>query len=518
MNFMSRELNVKIAKLTNNAFSKKKKSILSDWKTPNDDIVIPYFGRLSNYILGNVKGKCVANQLSQNKPSMFGLTLFESIQFKVLQMIESIISIHETEISSEQEFIDFAKKVGIIHRSNELLTSSEFYETKKFNTMFSIDGIEWWFNEMFGLHTCSSISNKQKDPIYCFDYTDLADIEVRKGYSRLGGVIEMKLINGRLMFHRLNGSSTPSKDQIRLALTSSLASMTIKYHALYLHYLTSNNINYHLLKIDIKTSCIKRLLSPITVEPFGVNEIGVFTLLTRGGFPRIFNLSKKGMNAYWTKSSKSFDLRKTLDITKTFPDTRDTTFNVSLFKSSPIQREMCMWWNVISYHCSDFINNSLINEPDETYADIERFLSIIRTNYPNTIIQYHSNLDPMANKQYNIVRNTIEICTMLLFTGVAHETVSNPTMFKSFGNPFIMSSTLRNDDKGLSKEIDGIKWMSVLAATSMPSFLLANNNADVGIDKDEKKLFTKFSNDLFNLDIPKTSILHPSNVESSVRW
>ena len=470
-------------------FNEKRIDVKNNLLVPSVHQTHQVFGRITYKLLD--KSKHFLLQCS-NEQTTKELSLYMSLKYTIIRyMLRSC----DNPLTTEEDYFDTLRLLGFQQLP---LTHDAFYKSKSFNDLCSIAGIEWWFNEQFGISTVAEISHEVLGTYFIFDYTRLGAFKYRRGFEKLGGMVKLKLEDGKLKFHSINDTKHPTAYEIRLLLTSSVTYMTVITHALYQHMLAGNNVNY-ILESCQPTSFIRRLLSPITVNAYESNEVAAVTLLGKSGVNMMFNMSYSDFYKNLNLMKNQFDFRQEFDFRKTLDG-----MDASDYHDMPLQLDMVKWWTAITTHVDAFVDQAL--SYDTAIRDMDEFLQKMNRQYYK-----------LSVPSQDVVEATKEICAMCLFLPVQHELLSNPSMMNIVGNPFIFPSTYLTKNKP-SRLVDSVRTAIVASATSLTSFKFTDDNTSIAINNNERTLLTKFASTIKSLDIDPSSIVHPSNIESSIRW
>ena len=193
----------------------------------------------------------------------------------------------DEEWKDENHFLNEIKKYEFVYN----IPSSNSLKDKNNRKIIlsSKEGFEYFFNDIVGIHLFDVIDYNKDSILYKFDMNILKNIDHKKNHLQLGGNIFLKLENKKIFLSNEN----LNVDELKKLLTSFLIINNLSYHA-NLHVF-SNNFNLFLKKnLDLDNS-VMRFLSYIRLEPYGVNEVAVITLLSKAGFEVSTNLSEKGI-------------------------------------------------------------------------------------------------------------------------------------------------------------------------------------------------------------------------------
>ena len=223
----------------------------------------------------------------------------------------------------------------------------------------------------------------------------------------------------------------------------------------------------------------------------------------------MFNFTHDGLLEYINDYSKVFNIRMSLDYKNIVKKEIDTV------DKYPIMVHIKRWWEIIYIFVEEYINYNYPNIIDE---ETKTFLQILANEYTDIMKDY-------VNYNYE---NLIDICTMFIFANIVHEIYSNPTTAKIFCNPFLLSSTWKeNDSPNIVNHInylsEQLKTNAIAYATSLQSKLLNSDFSYLAINEDEKKIFKNFQKNINNFinEFGKNEplpILHPINIDCSIRF
>lgn len=389
---------------------------------------------------------------------------------------------------------------------------------------------------------------------YIIDINELAKYEHRKGYWKTNGELFLTFKEGiGFQFFKLNmdGNTYTEGDDLefpmRKFMTGVFTITTIRKHLSGCHFEVSDKANVIIEKELSTTNPVRRLLGPISFDPYRTNENSANALLGQSTLVAQFtNLSVEGVNEYLMDTRKTFDLRQlvnTADIlerstgqnitsadlayimgadvnpTNEISDERRAWW-VNVLRTLPSGNHLCKWWGIIYQFAHDFIN---LHYPyDYITADVQHFMEVTYQAYPN------------FKREQSDKQNLIELSASLLNVCLIHEMYSNPIAGSFYENPFVQTTTwLENDSARLVDHISNMSGCFSLLVTSYGTQLTSKKLGDDfthlcgGYKKDEEiKIFKRFQKEIAELKewfeengFSKESYpLHPDNIECSVRW
>jgi hypothetical protein len=166
-----------------------------------------------------------------------------------------------------------------------------------------------------------------------------------------------------------------------------------------------------------------------------------------------------------------------------------------------------LWYNCIR----EFVSNFLSIQPSFDYG---KFINLLKENYCGIYDETKKSFD-----------NIIDICTMFIFSNIIHECCSNSKVSKLSTNPFTISTTWKqNDSLNVNDKINnlgeqlGINYVAYV--TSLEAIRLTDKRwiEICCVNDTEKQIYSAFIKKSLKLDIPKDTILHPSNISSSISY
>jgi hypothetical protein len=400
-------------------------------------------------------------------------------------------------------------------------------------------------------------------PRYCIDISELENYEHRDGYWKTNGYALFDYVDGALSFAELhmdgnvltdtNDANTTSDRMLEFGLMKFIVGLTaiqtIKYHLAYTHVQVSDKLNTLIEKELDPTNPIRRLLTIISYEVYGVNEGSMLFILGENGvLSGASNVTQKGVRDYIKDSYERFDFREIMDVaritalgtgvgitTKEMADIFPRSANKDA-KYSDMSAVDVQWWR------TNLSNIPMVNRLAEWWHIVYRFSdSFVNIHYPTQYVSQNTKhfLDRMKS-EYEMTEEKsdkeflIDICAMALMVGVIHEQYSNDTIANLAMNPFVLSlSWKENDSMELTDHINDFSNQMYLTLTFLGTKLgskrLHGNFEHLcsGPHKDQELVvFRKFQADILHyikeLDEAgngkETTILHPENVECSVRW
>ena len=367
--------------------------------------------------------------------------------------------------------------------------------------LISKSGIERFFTDVVGMpfFDVEYVNIKNKEIRYSLNMDVLKNFEHRHDHVILGGKLQFKLACGRL---RLLDDNLTDADLRRL-MVSFMVFNNIRYHGM-LH-IFSNNFNYFLVKNIDAEHPVMRFLSYIRLEPFGVNEVAVTTLLAPSGFAMTSNLSVDGLYAAvkYFQSTKPFEqvCNPGYGYDKFgIPIELVHDMIAPILPEGSVMRDALVWWKLMYDYAAEFFENT--NEDS-----LKEFIELMTNTR-----EYQSLVD--HNKSAR--QNTICICAKLLYMGVAHEMMSNRLLCMYASNPYILPSTLRKGSK-TSNVASTIRAASLWNSTNMPSSTFDDEKwvKLVCRTKEEREVTEHFQKGVRTIS---EGILRYSEVETSIRW
>jgi hypothetical protein len=236
---------------------------------------------------------------------------------------------------------------------------------------------------------------------------------------------------------------------------------------------------------------VSKLLYRYRINPYEINEIASLTLFSNNGISLSFNLTQNSVVNYYNDTVANFNFRDIIDIDK-----------LKSYPKKNINNEMILWWDCIFNFVSLYLNDI-----DENDIELNMFLNILNKEYPNILLCK------------SMKQNIIDICSLILFSPIIHELYSNPELTKIISNPFIISTSWKNNNS--TDLIDKINNLSeqlnlnlIAYKTSYDS--LNYNDKKLIEETDKKNIVTDFYNNINKLPININSIIHPTKISSSI--
>lgn len=364
----------------------------------------------------------------------------------------------------------------------------------------------------------------QNNTLYgVLDTSELRKYKKKKGYAELNTQAHFLFSNKTTTFHHcvVDGktftTNTPGHDfAIRQCMTALATLITIRKHLVECHILGADQLNVLIEKHLNKENPIRRLLSIITVRPYLSLERAVLSLLDKTGFAKMFNMTHTGFLAYIKYCIENFDIRDSLDFKHYFEQEVPHRHRSTLKKCVPICNHSLKWYDIIHEFTTSFVAHTyptkIINK------DTKIFLNKLCHTYPGIFKNNKSLFD-----------NLIDVCTIALFVNILHEMYSNPPTSQISTNPFYMSfiwksntSLKLHDHITNYSEQQKINYMAF--TTNLSSKLLKSDFTNLTRSPEERTIFKQFQRNIeaFGRELDKTfpvkPILHPDNIECSLRW
>jgi hypothetical protein len=347
------------------------------------------------------------------------------------------------------------------------------------------------FNDILDNYIGYGLVLKKKNN-YVIDAQYLQQFEIRKGYSNLNCII---YLDNKMHFDycKINGQKRSDDFAIRECITAMTTIVTMKQHLFEIHFLISDNFHLLLNEID-KSNPIYRVLIPTTSNTYKVTENGVITLFGQTGFCSWFNVTRDGLVQYYNYTKQTFKIRDVL-IPKQLPG------------KSAVHKHQHLWFNCIR----NFVSEFLAIQPK---LDSKDFINVLKKNY-----------DGIYDETKSEMENVIDICTMMIYANIIHESCSNSKLQKSPTNPYTISTSWKqNDSSKLSDKINNLGEQTeanyIAHVTSIEAIRLDDKQwiNRCCVNEKEKKIYKKFRTSILNLDIPEDAVLHPKNVSSSISY
>ena len=394
-------------------------------------------------------------------------------------------------------------------------------------------------------------------PMYCIDISELENYEHKDGYWKMNGYALFEYRDGKLSFVELHIDGnvltvTDTNDQmlefgLRKFISGLFHIQSIKYHLTYTHFQVSDKLNMLIEKELDPSNPIRRLLTIISYEVYGINEGGILILLGDDAmFGRGFNLTQKGVRDYAKDSVDRFNFREIMDVAHmtsvgtgvgiTTKEMADIFPRPNAVTHSDMSAVDVQWWR------TNLSNIHMVNRLAEWWHIVYQFSdAFVNIHYPTSYIPQNTNHFLTQMKlEYKMIDEKpdkellVDICTMALMCGVIHEQYSNEFIANMVLNPFILSSSWKENDS--MELIDHINDFSnqmyatfTFLITKMGSKRLHGDFEHLcsGPHKDaELVVFRKFQADILDYikeldeagNVKENTILHPENIECSVRW
>jgi hypothetical protein len=471
-----------------------------------------------------------------------------------LPIIGLILSTHPFrstyKFKNEMDYFTVLKDCGV--------DISEIARTSDFGDMAPVDLLVRFITTIVGYNMIRPYESTDPSiPMFCIDISELENYEHRDGYWKMNGYALFEHRDDTLSFVELhmdgNVLTVATNERmlevgLRKFIAGILCIQTIKYHLVYTHLQVSDKMNMLIEKELDLTNPIRRLLTIISYEAYIPNETGIISLFGDGAiFGRGFNLTQKGVRDYAKDSVDRFDLREITDVarmtslgtgvgitTKEMADifprpmavkhsdisTEDTMWwRTNILSNIPIANRLAEWWHIMYQFSDAFVN---IHYPTQYIPqNTKHILEIMKSEYKMT--------DEKLDKEL-----LVDICAMALMVGVIHEQYSHRFLVNLGMNPFVLSSSWKeNDSMELTDHINDFSSQMYSAflflGTNMGSKRLHGNFEHLcsGPHQDEELVvFRKFQADILHYigeldeagNVKENTILHPENIECSVRW
>lgn len=332
----------------------------------------------------------------------------------------------------------------------------------------------------------------QKNNRHVIDTRYLQKFEIREEYSKLNTFIYLD-DNLHFDYCKINGIKRTDSLAIRECITAITTIVTIEKHALQIHFLISDKFNLLLDTLD-KTNPIYRILIPITHSPYSVNEAASITLLGQTGLCNWFNFTRTGLKQYNDFVKQNFKIR-------------DFLIPKIIQGKSSIYLHQHLWFDCIHNFVKEFLSIQI-------NLDCDNFIELLNKNY-----------DEIYDKTKNKSENLIDICTMMIYSNIIHESYSNSKISKLSMNPYTLSTTWKQNNSfnvsdkinnlGEQTEVNFIAYITSLEAIRMDDIRWINMCC---VNDNEKKVYRDFITKISHLDIPEDAILHPKNISSSISY
>jgi len=331
----------------------------------------------------------------------------------------------------------------------------------------------------------------------------LSKYEIRKGYSNLKTAV---CLNADLSFKycevgdkRYFANSPEIDFAVRECMTAIITLITLEKHLFGMHYLVVDKMNT-LIEVNLsQTHPVRRLLGMYANKPYITQENSVLSLLGTRGVPLVFNLTQNGVMNYLEEYSTNHDFRKEMYVVE----------HLEHFSNKNINGDMKLWWSCIHKFVKEFIELHAHAMKD---SETTQFLDSLKTEY-----------NGICGQETSYLTNLIDICTMVLFSNIIHELYSNTTLGLLVCNPFLLSSTWKENDS--NNLVDKINTLSeqlviniILTATKPESIPIGSDMWEnmFAVGEMERNVFRDFRTSIGELQISETSILHPKNISSSI--
>jgi hypothetical protein len=324
------------------------------------------------------------------------------------------------------------------------------------------------------------------------DMRYLSQFEVKKGYSTLNCIVYLD-DKHKFDYCKINGQKRTDDFAIRECLTAIITIITYEHHLLNVHLIITDNLNILLDTLD-KKNFIYRLLIPTKNDVYSVNEMSLITLFGKTGMCDWLNFTRNGIIQYCEYVKQNFNFRRFLTPCK-------------IQGESSLQKHKQMWFNCIH----GFVGKFLDVQPN---IDCDRFINLLGENYKGIIDETKSDKE-----------NINDICTMIIYSNIIHEVYSNPALVNVMYNPFIISTTWKENDS--SKLTDKINNLDEYIKSSFIYYVTdreaIRQDSSIWIDKccineNEKKIYNEYLTAISRLNIPVDAILYPGNISSSISY
>lgn len=347
------------------------------------------------------------------------------------------------------------------------------------------------FNDIIDNYIGYGLVTKKKNK-YVIDTRYLQQFEVREGYSKLNCIIYLD-DEQHFDYCKINGHKRIDDLAICECITAISTIITLEYHLFKIHILIGDKFNLLLNTLE-RTNPIYRILIPTTHSTYDVIEIGAITLLGQTGFCNFFNFTRKGLEQYYEYIKLNFKIR-------------DILIPKKILGKSSVHEHQYLWFNCIH----NFVNNFL---KSQTNLDSDNFIKLLNENY-----------DGIYDKTKCDMENIIDICAMIIYSNIIHESYSNSKLSKISMNPYTISTTWReNDSLVLDDKINSLSEQTIVNFIAYVTSLEAipmNDERWINlccINDTEKLIYNNFRTVIKNLDIPDYAILHPKNISSSLTY
>jgi hypothetical protein len=331
----------------------------------------------------------------------------------------------------------------------------------------------------------------------------LSKYEIRKGYSNLKTLV---CLNADLSFkycevgEKRYFADSPGIDfAVRECITAIMTLITIEKHLFNIHMSVNDKMNAILETQLIKIHPVRRLLGMYSNRPYFQQEFATVSLLGPKGLSNVFNLTHKGVIDYMNEYLTNHDIRKEMYVAK----------HLEHFSNNGINGDMKLWWDCIYNFVNDFLK---LHASSLTDYETTQFLNTLKQEYPD-----------ICGSETDVQKNLCDICTIVLFSNIIHETYSNSSLGLILCNPFLISSTWKeNASNNLADKVNNLSEQLmtniILTATKPDSVPIGSEMWEnmFGNTDDERNVFRNFRNSIQQLDIAETSILHPKNISSSI--
>jgi hypothetical protein len=403
-------------------------------------------------------------------------------------MLELILINIKTQyqIISNYKFIDELDYISILENCNYTMFT-------RLNNKSGLDIFYDLIENKIGYSLINYINNE-----YIIDTTELSKYEIRDGYTNLNFIIYLDIINDIFVISKIKNNNKIYYEYsenfdliVREATSAIITLLTLKEHLFKLHLLVSDKFNMLLENNLSENNQVSKLLYRYRINPYEINEIASLTLFSNNGISLSFNLTQNSVVNYYNDTVANFNFRDIIDIDK-----------LKSYPKKNINNEMILWWDCIFNFVSLYLNDI-----DENDIELNMFLNILNKEYPNILLCK------------SMKQNIIDICSLILFSPIIHELYSNPELTKIISNPFIISTSWKNNNS--TDLIDKINNLSeqlnlnlIAYRTSYDS--LNYNDKKLIEETDKKNIVTDFYNNINKLPININSIIHPTKISSSI--
>jgi hypothetical protein len=234
-------------------------------------------------------------------------------------------------------------------------------------------------------------------------------------------------------------------------------------------------------------------------RPYFQQEFATVSLLGPKGLSNVFNLTHKGVIDYMNDYLTNHDIRKEMYVVG----------HLEHFSNNGVSGDMKLWWDCIYNFVNEFLKLHAYSLSD---YETTQFLNTLKQEYRD-----------ICGSETDVQKNLCDICSMVLFSNIIHETYSNNTLGMILCNPFVVSSTWKdNASNNLADKVNTLseQLMSniILTATKPDSVPIVSEMWEnmFGNTDEERIVFRDFRNSIEQLNIAETSILHPKNISSSI--